>query len=64
MQTESGVDVLVVARADVQSLVPALVNAMQRHGVAHPSIRIRPVETLGRNQASGKLKRFLPLPSR
>jgi phenylacetate-CoA ligase len=64
VQTEGGVDVLVVARADVQSLVPALVNAMQRHGVAHPSIRIRPAETLGRNQASGKLKRFVPLPSR
>jgi hypothetical protein len=63
-QTEGGVDVLVVARADVQSLAPALVSAMQRHGVAHPSIRIRSVETLGRNQASGKLKRFVPLPSR
>jgi phenylacetate-CoA ligase len=64
LQTEGGVDVLVVARADVQSLAPALVTAMQRHGVAHPSVRIRRVETLGRNQASGKLKRFLPLPSR
>ena len=49
--------------ADVQSLAPALVTAMQRHGVAHPSIRIRSVETLGRNQASGKLKRFVPPPS-
>jgi phenylacetate-coenzyme A ligase PaaK-like adenylate-forming protein len=64
LQTEGGVDVLAVARADVQSLVPALVSAMQRHGVAHPSIRIHPVETLGRNEASGKLKRFVPLPSR
>jgi phenylacetate-CoA ligase len=64
LQTEGGADVLVVARADVQSLAPALVTAMQRHGVAHPSVRIRRVETLGRNQASGKLKRFLPLPSR
>ena len=61
LQTEDGVDVLVVADADVQALVPALVTAMQRHGVAHPSIRIRAVDTLGRNQASGKLKRFVPL---
>jgi phenylacetate-coenzyme A ligase PaaK-like adenylate-forming protein len=64
LQTEDGADVLVVAAAEVQSLVPALVAAMRRHGVAHPSIRMRSVETLGRNQASGKLKRFVPLPSR
>jgi phenylacetate-CoA ligase len=64
LQTEGGVDVLVVAKADVQSLAPALITAMQRHGVADPSIRIRSVETLGRNQASGKLRRFVPLPSR
>jgi phenylacetate-CoA ligase len=64
VQTEGGADVLVVADADVQALTPALVAAMQRHGVARPSIRIRPVATLGRNLASGKLKRFVPLPSR
>lgn len=64
VQTEDGVDVLVIANTDVQSLVPALVAAMQRHGVADPSVRIRAVETLGRNQASGKLKRFVGLPSR
>jgi phenylacetate-coenzyme A ligase PaaK-like adenylate-forming protein len=64
LQTEGGVDVLVIAGADVQSLAPALVTAMQRHGVTHPSVRICEVETLGRNQASGKLKRFVSLPSR
>ncbi|BBW99696.1 hypothetical protein MMOR_06330 [Mycolicibacterium moriokaense] len=64
VQTERGADVLVVATADVQSLVPDLVSAMQRHGIAEPSIRISAVETLGRNQASGKLKRFVPLPAR
>jgi phenylacetate-CoA ligase len=64
LQTEDGVDVLVVADASVQSLVPALVSAMQRHGVTHPSIRIRAIDTLSRNQASGKLKRFVPLSSR
>ncbi|MFI5506285.1 phenylacetate--CoA ligase family protein [Mycobacterium sp. NPDC051804] len=61
VQTERGADVLVVAAADMSALVPALVAAMQRHGVAEPSIRIRTVETLQRHQASGKLKRFLPL---
>jgi phenylacetate-CoA ligase len=64
LQTEDGADVLVVADGDVQSLGPALVAAMQRHGVARPAILIRAVETLGRNQASGKLKRFVPLPAR
>ena len=63
LQTDRGADVLAVADASVQDMVPALVAAMQRHGVAHPSIRIRSVETLGRNQASGKLKRFVPLSS-
>jgi phenylacetate-CoA ligase len=46
----------------VQSLLPALVSAMQRYGVDNPLIRMRTVETLNRHQASGKLKRFVPLP--
>ena len=62
VQTDGGVDVLVVATADVQSLIPALVSAMQRHGVTSPSIQMRTVESLDRHQASGKLKRFVPLP--
>jgi phenylacetate-coenzyme A ligase PaaK-like adenylate-forming protein len=64
VQTESGADVSVVANDDVQSLVPDLVSAMQRHGVVKPSVRITAVETLARNQASGKLKRFVPLRAR
>ena len=61
VQTEGGADVLVVADSELESLVPALVAAMRRHGVADPSIRIRAVQTLQRHQASGKLKRFIPL---
>ncbi len=64
LQTETGADVLVVAHADVQSLVPAIVSAMQRYGLTQPSVRIRAVETLGRHQATGKLKRFVPLRAR
>ena len=63
LQTEAGADVLVVGTGDTESLVPALVSALQRHGVADPSVRIRTVQTLQRHQASGKLKRFVPLPS-
>jgi len=61
MQTECGADVLVVAGSDMEVLIPALVAAMQRHGVANPSIRIRAVQTLQRHHTSGKLKRFVPL---
>jgi hypothetical protein len=64
VQTDTGADVLVVATGDAQPLVPALVSALQRHGVADPSIRIRSVNRLERHQASGKLKRFVPLPGR
>lgn len=65
-QTNDGVDVLVVTGdddAEVQSLAPALGAAMQRYGVRHPAVRITAVETLGRNQTSGKLRRFVPLPT-
>jgi phenylacetate-coenzyme A ligase PaaK-like adenylate-forming protein len=64
VQTENGADVLVITGADVQSLGPALVAAMRRHGVAHPAVRIQAVDTLTRHSGSGKLKRFVPLASR
>lgn len=62
VQTEGGADVLVVANTNAEALIPALVAAMQRHGVPNPSIRVRAVQTLQRHEASGKLKRFVPLP--
>jgi hypothetical protein len=49
-----------VTKADVQ----ALVSAMQRYGVARPLIQVHEVDILGRNQASGKFKRFVSLPPR
>ena len=60
-QTERGADVLVVADEDVHDLVPALVAALARHGLDAPSIVLRTVAHLGRNSATGKLKRFVPL---
>lgn len=63
VQTPDGANVLVVANGDVRSLTPALVAAMQRHGLPDPSIRIDTVDTLGRHVASGKLKHFVPLPA-
>jgi phenylacetate-coenzyme A ligase PaaK-like adenylate-forming protein len=61
VQTGGGADVLVVAHAGVEDLAPALDSAMQRFGVAQPVVRIRAVETLGRTESSGKLRRFVPL---
>jgi phenylacetate-coenzyme A ligase PaaK-like adenylate-forming protein len=61
LQTEGGADVLVVAHAGVADLAPALESAMQRFGLAQPAVRIRAVETLGRTEGSGKLRRFVPL---
>ncbi|MDT5178309.1 MAG: hypothetical protein QOJ95_2507 [Mycobacterium sp.] len=61
LQTERGADVLVVGTMSVQDLVPALVAALQRYGMTQPSIRMLSVDTLTRNQSSGKLKRFVPL---
>ncbi len=61
-QTRDGADVAAVSDTDVRDLVSALVAAMQRHGLTTPVVRIQSVATLGRNQASGKLKRFVPLP--
>jgi phenylacetate-coenzyme A ligase PaaK-like adenylate-forming protein len=61
VQTEAGVDVLVVAHAGVADLAPVLSSAMQRFGVVAPVVRIRAVETLGRTEGSGKLRRFVPL---
>jgi phenylacetate-CoA ligase len=61
VQTESGADVRVVAHAGVEDLTSALDAAMQRFGVPRPTVRIRAVETLGRTEVSGKLRRFVPL---
>jgi phenylacetate-coenzyme A ligase PaaK-like adenylate-forming protein len=63
VQTAGGVDVLVVAHAGVEDLAPALGSAIQRFGVAHPVVRLRAVEALGRSENTGKLRRFVPLPS-
>lgn len=63
-QTEDGAEVLVVASTEVPDLDGALADAMRRHGVAEPVIRVRGVDSLGRNEASGKLTRFVPLTAR
>lgn len=60
-QTAAGADIVVVGDPDVEALTTALVDALRRHGLPEPVIRIRVADSLQRNQASGKLRRFVPL---
>ena len=63
-QTEDGAEVLVVLVAPGSAPVdlgPALEAAMRPHGVTRAAITMRVVEELSRNDASGKLTRFVPL---
>jgi len=60
-QTATGADILVVGAPDLDSLTAALIAALRRYGLPEPTIVIRAVDRLQRHQASGKLRRFIPL---
>jgi phenylacetate-CoA ligase len=64
-QTDTGADIVVVGAPDLEALTTALtdslVAALRRYGLAEPTIRIRVADALQRHQASGKLRRFIPL---
>jgi phenylacetate-CoA ligase len=60
-QTTRGADILTVGRPDIDNLATSVAAALQRCGLANPSVKIRPVDRIPRNQASGKLKRFIAL---
>ncbi len=68
-QTRTGADVVVVGAPDIQAdrdahldaLTAALIAALRRYGLSDPTIRIRVASGLQRHQASGKLRRFIPL---
>jgi phenylacetate-CoA ligase len=63
-QTAAGADILVVGAPVIEALQSALVTALRRYGLSGPAVRIGSVERLQRHQASGKLRRFIPLPTR
>jgi phenylacetate-CoA ligase len=54
-------DIVVVGDPDRAALISALVAALRRYGLPEPAIRIQATESLRRHQASGKLRRFMPL---
>ncbi|MBE1549794.1 phenylacetate-coenzyme A ligase PaaK-like adenylate-forming protein [Mycobacterium sp. OAS707] len=61
MQTTRGADILTVGRPDIDNLATSVAAALQRCGLSNPSVKIRPVDRIPRNRASGKLKRFIAL---
>jgi phenylacetate-coenzyme A ligase PaaK-like adenylate-forming protein len=60
-QTAAGADILTVGRPDVGSLTASMVAALHRCGLPNPRVGVRVVARIPRNQASGKLKRFIAL---
>jgi len=60
-QTATGADIVVVGGPDLDILTSSLIAALRRYGLPEPTIQIRVVNSLQRHQASGKLRRFIPL---
>lgn len=62
-QTPSGIDVAVVADAnlDTVTLQRQLADALRTAGIADPDVKLRRTNKLERNAQSGKLKRFVSL---
>lgn len=60
-QTAAGADILTVGRPDVDALTASMAAALRGCGLPNPTVKIRVVERIPRNQASGKLKRFIAL---
>jgi phenylacetate-coenzyme A ligase PaaK-like adenylate-forming protein len=61
VQTAAGAEILTVGRPDVDALTTSVAAALRRCGLANPTVGIRVVARIPRNQASGKLKRFIAL---
>jgi phenylacetate-coenzyme A ligase PaaK-like adenylate-forming protein len=62
-QTPAGADILVVGTPDVPALTTALIGVLRGYGLPDPAIQIAVTDSLQRHQASGKLRRFIPLPT-
>jgi phenylacetate-coenzyme A ligase PaaK-like adenylate-forming protein len=60
-QTAKGADIVTVGRPDVDTLATSVAAALRRCGLPNPTVHIRVVDRIPRNQASGKLKRFVAL---
>jgi len=61
-QTPDGAEVLAVGSPNTDELAASLIAAMRGLGLADPQVRIRTVDRIERNEATGKLRRFIALP--
>ncbi|RTL69016.1 MAG: phenylacetate--CoA ligase family protein [Pseudonocardiaceae bacterium] len=60
-QTPDGAEVLVVGTPDVDAVAAALAESVAPHGLAAATISVRVVGRIPRHEATGKLRRFVPL---
>ncbi|MCH9735175.1 MAG: phenylacetate--CoA ligase family protein [Actinomycetia bacterium] len=60
-QTAGGAEILAVGNPDVDHLTSSMIDALAKHGLNDPDVQIQLVQNLPRQQASGKLRRFVPL---
>jgi phenylacetate-CoA ligase len=63
-QTPDGAEILAVGSPDTAELATSLTAALRRVGLPDPQIQIRTVDRIQRNEATGKLRRFIALPDR
>ena len=61
-QTVAGADVLIVGNPALDALKTSLIAAQRRYGLPDPTVEIGVVDRIPRHHATGKLKRFIPLP--
>jgi hypothetical protein len=50
-----------VGAPNLDALTSSVIDALHRHGLSDPKIRIQAVDRIPRHQDSGKLRRFIPL---
>jgi phenylacetate-coenzyme A ligase PaaK-like adenylate-forming protein len=63
-QTLAGADVVVVGvEPDAPVLANTLEASLRERGLARPDVRVSRVDALERHAATGKLRRFVPLPA-
>jgi hypothetical protein len=64
VQTAEGAEILAVGAPNLDALTSSVIDALHRHGLCDPMIRIQAVDRIPRHQDSGKLRRFIPLRAR
>ena len=64
-QTAGGVDLDIVAPdgCEPEPVAVSVRNALLAAGLSNPSVNVRVVPAIDRNPATGKARRFIPLPS-